>query len=50
MAVPGSLQVMIMMMIVMIIMTQFFRIMGMGMLNYPWLLEGYEKPVRWQSK
>ena len=21
-----------------------------GLLNHPWLMEGYEKPVRWQSK
>jgi len=26
------------------------RITVKGLLNHPWLMEGYEKPVRWQSK
>ena len=26
------------------------RVTVKGLLNHPWLMEGYEKPVRWQSK
>ena len=26
------------------------RITVKQLLNHPWLMEGYEKPVRWQSK